>query len=116
MRCGLRKDELSVNCLLYAGDQVILTPSACGFQEMVNRMNDSVKKRGMKVNFRKTKVMVFQRSKSKTECDILIEVCVGVSRKDRHRNSDVSERCGLKEDVVIRLERGMLRRFGIWKG
>ncbi|GBP70680.1 hypothetical protein EVAR_88855_1 [Eumeta japonica] len=36
----------------------------------------------------------------------------GVSRKDRCRNSDVRERCGLKEDVVTRVERGMLRWFG----
>ncbi|GBP03444.1 hypothetical protein EVAR_101806_1 [Eumeta japonica] len=32
--------------------------------------------------------------------------------KDRWRNSDVRERCGLKEYVVIRIERGMLRWFG----
>ncbi|GBP06205.1 hypothetical protein EVAR_3564_1 [Eumeta japonica] len=30
----------------------------------------------------------------------------GVSRKDRCRNSDVRERCGLKEEVVNRVERG----------
>ncbi|GBP81895.1 Segmentation polarity homeobox protein engrailed [Eumeta japonica] len=35
----------------------------------------------------------------------LRRMCV-VSRKDRCRNSDVSERCGLKEDVVTRAERG----------
>ncbi|GBP59055.1 LINE-1 reverse transcriptase homolog [Eumeta japonica] len=49
-KCGLRMDELSVKCLLYADDQVILAPSACGLQEMVNRMNDCVKKRSMKVS------------------------------------------------------------------
>ncbi|GBP46324.1 hypothetical protein EVAR_39701_1 [Eumeta japonica] len=36
----------------------------------------------------------------------------GVSRKDRRRNSDVREQCGLKEDVVTRVERGVLRWFG----
>ncbi|GBP35389.1 hypothetical protein EVAR_20762_1 [Eumeta japonica] len=30
----------------------------------------------------------------------------GVSRKDRCRNSDARERCGLKEDVVSRVDRG----------
>ncbi|GBP42931.1 hypothetical protein EVAR_87311_1 [Eumeta japonica] len=35
----------------------------------------------------------------------------GVSRKYRCRNSDVRERCGLKEYVVTKLERGMLRWF-----
>ncbi|GBP56593.1 hypothetical protein EVAR_80356_1 [Eumeta japonica] len=41
----------------------------------------------------------------------LCSVC-GVSRNDRCRNSDVRERCGLKEVVVTRAEGGMLRWFG----
>ncbi|GBP35188.1 hypothetical protein EVAR_18313_1 [Eumeta japonica] len=39
-----------------------------------------------------------------------------VSRRDRCRNSDVRERCGLKEDVAPRVERGVLRRSGVWRG
>ncbi|GBP79693.1 hypothetical protein EVAR_55829_1 [Eumeta japonica] len=35
----------------------------------------------------------------------------GVFQKDRRRYSDVRERCGLKEGVVTRVERGMLRWF-----
>ncbi|GBP51401.1 hypothetical protein EVAR_38795_1 [Eumeta japonica] len=70
---GLTMDELSVKWLLYAGDQVILGASACGLQERENKMNDSVKKKRIKVNVGKNKVMVFERSKSTTECDILIE-------------------------------------------
>ncbi|GBP21269.1 hypothetical protein EVAR_11664_1 [Eumeta japonica] len=66
-------DELSVKFFLCVDDQVIVAPSACGLQEMVNKINDSVKKRGMKVNVGKTEMMVFERGKSATECDILIE-------------------------------------------
>ncbi|GBP64274.1 hypothetical protein EVAR_45322_1 [Eumeta japonica] len=40
----------------------------------------------------------------------LLSVC-GVPRKDRCRNSDVRERCGLKEDVVTWVERCMLWWF-----
>ncbi|GBP54681.1 hypothetical protein EVAR_47184_1 [Eumeta japonica] len=36
-------------------------------------MNDSIEKRGKKVNVGKTKVMTFKRGESTTECDILIE-------------------------------------------
>ncbi|GBP21248.1 hypothetical protein EVAR_84375_1 [Eumeta japonica] len=36
----------------------------------------------------------------------------GESRKDRCRYSDFRKRCGLKEDVATRVERGMLR----WSG
>ncbi|GBP30676.1 hypothetical protein EVAR_75897_1 [Eumeta japonica] len=70
--CRLRMDELSFKCLLYTDDQVILAPSACGLQEMVNKVNDSVKKSGMKINVGKIKMIVFERSESTTECHILI--------------------------------------------
>ncbi|GBP45683.1 hypothetical protein EVAR_35951_1 [Eumeta japonica] len=71
--CGLRMDELSVKFLLYADNQVILALLACGIQEMVNKMNTSVKKRSMKVNVCTTKVMVFERGESTTGCGILME-------------------------------------------
>ncbi|GBP28598.1 hypothetical protein EVAR_85797_1 [Eumeta japonica] len=58
---GLRLDKLSVKYILYADEQVILVPSACGLQEIVTEMNDSVKKR---VNVSKIKVMVFGRGDS----------------------------------------------------
>ncbi|GBP14649.1 hypothetical protein EVAR_93518_1 [Eumeta japonica] len=51
-------DVLSVKCLVYAKDQVILVMSAGGLQEMVTKMNDSVKNRGTKVNVSKTKLVV----------------------------------------------------------
>ncbi|GBP52205.1 hypothetical protein EVAR_87590_1 [Eumeta japonica] len=39
----------------------------------------------------------------------------GVFQKGRCRNSAARERCGLKEDVMIRVERGMLRCLAIWE-
>ncbi|GBP44325.1 hypothetical protein EVAR_31218_1 [Eumeta japonica] len=189
-------DELYVRTLLYADDRVILAPSACGLQEMVCTMNNSVKKRGMEICVGKIKVMLFERGESTTECNMIIEgekvkqvkefVCVGslftndgkhnrdierrvngalfaimnsksvsrqvclavhngvpiptlmysceswvwqkkndsrfneveieslrnicgLFRKDICRNSDIRERCGLKKDVAIRVERGILR-------
>ncbi|GBP57397.1 hypothetical protein EVAR_51244_1 [Eumeta japonica] len=71
--CGLRMDELSVKCLLYADDQVILAPSTCRLQMMVNKTHDSVKKRGMEVNVGMTKIIVFERGESMTENKVLIE-------------------------------------------
>ncbi|GBP77011.1 hypothetical protein EVAR_49572_1 [Eumeta japonica] len=39
-------DELSVKCILYADNQVILGHSACELQKIVNKMNDSIKETG----------------------------------------------------------------------
>ncbi|GBP89204.1 hypothetical protein EVAR_60383_1 [Eumeta japonica] len=36
----------------------------------------------------------------------------GVSLKDKCKNSDVRERCGVREDVGTRVERGTLLWFG----
>ncbi|GBP51533.1 hypothetical protein EVAR_34419_1 [Eumeta japonica] len=36
----------------------------------------------------------------------------GVSRKDKCKNSDVTERCSLKQDVLTRIERDISRSFG----
>ncbi|GBP59075.1 hypothetical protein EVAR_39161_1 [Eumeta japonica] len=66
-------DKLSDKCLLCVNDQVIIGPSACELQKVVTKMNDSVKKRGMKVNVSKTKMTVFGKSESTTECDIHAE-------------------------------------------
>ncbi|GBP32264.1 hypothetical protein EVAR_86096_1 [Eumeta japonica] len=104
-------DELLVKCFLHANDQVILAPFKYELQEMVTKLDDSVKKSVMKVNIRKTKMS--ERGESTTECedqrgrDAISAVCImcEVSRKDRCRSSDVRERCGSKEDVVTRVER-----------
>ncbi|GBP77759.1 hypothetical protein EVAR_98452_1 [Eumeta japonica] len=52
----------------------------------------------------KSRVDVMERLSLRSQC--------GVSREDRCRDSNVRERCSLQEDVVIRVERDMLRWFG----
>ncbi|GBP00765.1 hypothetical protein EVAR_76985_1 [Eumeta japonica] len=62
-------NELSVKCRLYADDPIILASSACELQKMVTEINDSVEK----LDVTKTKMTVFERGESKTECDICIK-------------------------------------------
>ncbi|GBP08787.1 hypothetical protein EVAR_7356_1 [Eumeta japonica] len=42
---GLKMDELPVKCFLYPENHVILAPWVCELQDMVIKMNDSVKNR-----------------------------------------------------------------------
>ncbi|XP_048489161.1 uncharacterized protein LOC125491386 [Plutella xylostella] len=70
---GLRIGELLLKCLLYADDQVILASSVEQLQQQVTLMHESFKRKGMKVNVSKTKVMVFERDEEVTECEITIE-------------------------------------------
>ena len=202
---GIRMNGLTVKCLLYADDQVLLASSEEELQEMVNMLHGSLKRKGMTVNVSKTKVMVFERGDDETKCDVMIAgvkveqvkefvylgsmftsdgkcesdierrvnagnvvngalhtfmnsqkvskkarlavhrgVLVptlmygseswvwqkkhesrinavemralrsmeGVTLKDKLRNSVIRERAGVKEDVVTRIEKGMLSWFG----
>ena len=71
--CGLRMSELTIKCLLYADDQVLLASSEEELQEMVNILCGTLERKGMKVNVSKTKAMVFERDDCGTECKIMIE-------------------------------------------
>ncbi|GBP38275.1 hypothetical protein EVAR_29219_1 [Eumeta japonica] len=55
-------------------------------------------------NILKDKLKDAEKEKNAVEMRSLRSIC-GVSRKDRRKNSDLRERCGLKEDVVTRVER-----------
>ncbi|GBP05312.1 hypothetical protein EVAR_68005_1 [Eumeta japonica] len=75
-------DELFVKRLLYADNHVMLAPSACVLQEIVNKMNDPVKKSGMKVNFGKTK-------EENKMCEILTSKCKNGSGSILIRNEEL---------------------------
>ncbi|GBP39908.1 hypothetical protein EVAR_83044_1 [Eumeta japonica] len=59
----LRMGKLSVK-YLYADDQVILALSAYELQEMVTKVNVSVKKRDRRVNVSKTKLMMLKKKRN----------------------------------------------------
>ncbi|GBP34821.1 hypothetical protein EVAR_21887_1 [Eumeta japonica] len=55
---------------------------------------------------------VTQSSAENYERGNLVSDMCGLSLKEKYRNSDIRERCSLKEDVVTKVERGMLWWFG----
>ena len=65
-------NELLVKCFLYADDQVLLASSAEELQEMVTAISGALTRKGMKMNIKKTKVMVFERHEAVTDCNIVI--------------------------------------------
>ncbi|GBP40274.1 hypothetical protein EVAR_83964_1 [Eumeta japonica] len=119
--------ELYVKCLLYADDEVILAPSVCGLQDMVTKMNDSVKKRSMKeekVQLNAICIYVYIY----TDCNSLKQVkefkydavevrslhdMSGVSLKDKCKKSIVREQCGLKIDAGAKLENAIITSHSI---
>ncbi|XP_026317751.1 uncharacterized protein LOC113228612 [Hyposmocoma kahamanoa] len=70
---GVQMGKSNIKCLVYSDDQVILAPSEGELQKMLDIMNESFRKRGMKINAEKTKVMIFERNENVTVCNIKIQ-------------------------------------------
>ncbi|GBP05338.1 hypothetical protein EVAR_76770_1 [Eumeta japonica] len=107
----------NVSCTLTTKKNLALpTQVASELHAMVNNMKDAVNKKGKKllVSTTKWKLGISEENESwinTTKMRSQRSTC-GVTRKDRCRNSDVRERCGLKKDV-IKIEGAILV---IWKG
>ena len=56
---------LNLFVLLYADDTVIMAENECGMQKTLNLLNEYCNCNGLRVNIRKTKNMVFARSKTR---------------------------------------------------
>ena len=56
---------LNLFVLLYADDTVIMAENECGMQKTLNLLNEYCNCNGLRVNIRKTKIMVFARSKTR---------------------------------------------------
>ena len=54
--------ECEISCLLYADDLILLSQSENGLQKCLDRLNCYLKKWKMKINIKKTKIIVFNKS------------------------------------------------------
>ena len=55
----VKLDNQKINCLLYADDHVLLSETSQGLQQSLNTLYSYCKKWKLKVNIKKTKLMVF---------------------------------------------------------
>ena len=58
----LHMTECEISCLLYADDLILLSQSENGLQKCLDRLNCYLKKWKMKINIKKTKIIIFNRS------------------------------------------------------
>ena len=52
-------NNISINCLLYADDLVLLSSSKEGLQNSINKLSSYCKKWSLKVNLKETKCLIF---------------------------------------------------------
>ena len=55
-----------LNCLFYADDLVLISQSASGLQKQIDKLQNYVQKWLLKINLRKTKVLIFQKQNRKS--------------------------------------------------
>ncbi|KAJ0183432.1 hypothetical protein K1T71_001408 [Dendrolimus kikuchii] len=73
MDVGVRMSDLVVSTLLYADDAVLLAESPSELQTLVTMMKDDCQARGLHLNAKKTKVMVFEREETRTNARIMVD-------------------------------------------
>ena len=54
--------KININCLMYADDLILISESEGGLQNCLNKLNEYVTKWKLKVNLKKTQVMIFNPS------------------------------------------------------
>ena len=52
----------SISCLIWADDIILLSKTESGLKKMLETLDDYVKENGMKINIKKTKVMIFNKT------------------------------------------------------
>lgn len=62
--CGIKVNGEVINNIRFADDTVLIADSDTGLQSLVERLEGSCKKYGMKINSSKTKVMVFGKNQN----------------------------------------------------
>jgi hypothetical protein len=72
MDVGAKMGDLTVCCLLYADDAVLLADSEEDLQALVTKVYDVCKESDLLMNVEKSNVMVFERNESMTECKIVV--------------------------------------------
>ena len=53
---------LKLNCLLWADDLLLLSETDTGLQNCINKMQEFYTEVGLKINLKKTKVIIFNKS------------------------------------------------------
>ena len=64
---SIRLNNISLDCLMYADDIVLLAKDAAGMQSLLDRLGNFCLKWKLKVNLNKTKIMVFKRRNTMRE-------------------------------------------------
>ena len=60
--CPAKLGDIEINCLMYADDLILLSESESGLQNCLKKLEEYTKRWNLKVNLKKTQIMIFSTS------------------------------------------------------
>ncbi len=108
--------RLSVSCVMYADDLVIFSESAEGLQNCLNKLHKYTKKWGLKLNLKKTKVLIFQSSgKRPSDTFYFGHQQVHVQKQYKYLGTTISDTGNFKTNQAVLKKKGLRASYIIMK-
>jgi hypothetical protein len=108
-------ETLSISCLMYADDLVLLSETPAGLQTCLDRLAAYTEKWGIKLNLKKTKVMIFN-SRGKTRESFFFEgLPVEITTEYKYLGTLVTNNGTFKADEVNLKKKGLRASYIISK-
>ncbi len=106
----------SISCLMYADDLVIFSESADGLQNCLNKLHAYTEKWGLKVNLKKTKILIFQnRGRRSNNTFYLGHQEVQSQKSYKYLGTTITDTGNFKTNETIMKKKGLRASYIIMK-
>ena len=114
--CPVALGRVSVSCLMYADDLVIFSESAGGLQNCLNKLHRYTKKWGLKLNLKKTKVLIF-RGGGRRPSDTFYfgHQQVHIQKNYKYLGTTISDTGSFKTNQAVLKKKGLRASYVVMK-
>ena len=115
--CGpVHLGDIKLNCLLYADDLILFSDSSGGLQSCLDRLTEYTRKWNLKINIKKTKIMVFQGGGRRVESSFVLgDQIVEHAKSYKYLGTIISDTGNFKLNEVNLKKKGLRASFIISK-
>ena len=109
-------NDTKINCLMYADDLILLSESEEGLQTCLNRLNEYNEKWDLKLNIKKTKVLIFQNNGKKSQTSFKIgENFLQIATEYKYLGTIITNTGSFKTNEIKLKQKGLRASFIISK-
>ena len=108
--------QIKINCLMYADDLVLLSESKNGLQNCLNKLHEYTLKWGLKLNIKKTKILIFQNGgRRETNCFHFGHRGIDIEKSYKYLGTIITDTGNFKTNEVNLKRRGLRASYIIMK-